>query len=507
MRKVLIANRGEIAVRVIRTCREMGIQTVALYSDPDRNALHVRMADEAVHLGPGPSRESYLLMDKVLDAAKKTGADGIHPGYGFLSEKAEFARACKAAGVTFIGPPAESMDAMGVKTSARARMEAAGVPVVPGTKAPIADPNDALRIAREIGFPVMLKAAAGGGGKGMKRIDREDEFLTAFATAQRESLSAFGDDRVYLEKFVTKPRHVEIQVFADGYGKCIHLGERECSVQRRQQKVIEESPSCILDEALREKMGAMAVKAALAVNYVGAGTVECLVDADRNFYFLEMNTRLQVEHPVTELITGLDLVRWQIEVARGGKLPITQSQVVRRGHAIEARVYAEDPHRNFMPAPGRIDYFRQPGGPGLRNDAGVYAGFTVPLFYDPMISKLVAWHETREGAIERLKRALGEYVVKGITTNIGYLKRILDLPEFRAGDYDTSLLVKHHDELLKPGAGGLDEVALTAAAIYQFRKDEERARQGGASTGGKVVTEDSAWKRAGRAATLRRADF
>ncbi len=506
MRKVLIANRGEIAVRVIRTCREMGIRTVAVYSDADKNALHVRMADEAVHLGPAPSRESYLVMEKVLAAARKTGADAIHPGYGFLSEKAEFARACAAAGVTFIGPRPESMDAMGVKTSARARMEAAGVPVVPGTKAPIADASVALGIARDIGFPVMLKAAAGGGGKGMKRIDREEEFLGAFATAQRESLSAFGDDRVYLEKFVTKPRHIEIQVFADGHGNCIHLGERECSVQRRQQKVIEESPSAIVDDEMRQKMGAMAVKAALAVNYVGAGTVECLVDADRNFYFLEMNTRLQVEHPVTELVTGLDLVRWQILVARGERLPFGQEGVQRRGHAIEARVYAEDPSRNFMPAPGHIVDFRQPGGPGLRNDAGVYSGYTVPLFYDPMISKLVAWHETREGAIHRLRRALGEYVVKGITTNIAYLKRILELPDFVAGDYDTSLLTRHHDALVAPSSHDVSEVALAAAAIYRFRRDEERAKSAPVASGG-PSSDASAWKQIGRAAALRRADF
>jgi len=506
MRKVLIANRGEIAVRVIRTCREMGLRTVAIYSDADRSALHVRMADEAVHVGPSPSRESYLVMEKVLDAARRTGADAIHPGYGFLSEKAEFARACAAAGITFIGPPPESMDAMGVKTSARARMEAAGVPVVPGTKAPVADPNDALRIAREIGFPVMLKAAAGGGGKGMKKIDREEEFLTSFATAQRESLSAFGDDRVYLEKFVTKPRHIEIQVFADTHGNCIHLGERECSVQRRQQKVIEESPSAIVDDTMRAQMGAMAVRAAQAVGYVGAGTIECLVDADRNFYFLEMNTRLQVEHPVTELVTGLDLVRWQLLVAQGQPLPITQEQVQRRGHAVEARVYAEDPQANFMPAPGHISYLRQPGGPGLRNDVGVYAGYTVPLFYDPMISKLVAWHETREGAIHRLRRALGEYVIKGITTNIHYLKRVLQLPEFVAGDYDTSLVTRHHDALVAPPAETLEEVALAGAAIFQLRKDEERARQlhVAAGPGG---SDTSAWSRAGRMASLGRRDL
>ena len=501
MRKVLIANRGEIAVRVIRTCREAGLKTVAVFSDADRTAPHVRLADEAFHLGASPSRESYLCLDKLLAVAKKAGADAVHPGYGFLSERPDFARACRDAGLTFIGPSPESMEAMGVKTSARQRMEEAGVPVVPGTRAPLADAAEALRIARELGFPVMLKAAAGGGGKGMKRIEREDELLAAFAAAQRESLSAFGDDRVYLEKFVTKPRHIEIQIFADQHGHCVYLGERECSVQRRQQKVIEESPSALVDEPMRRKMGEMAVKAALAVGYVGAGTIECLVDADRHFYFLEMNTRLQVEHPVTELVTGLDLVRWQLLVAQGETLPLEQEQIVRRGHAIEARVYAEDPTCDFRPAPGRIEQLRQPGGPGIRNDSGVAAGFTVPIFYDPMISKLCAWHETRELAIRRLRRALSEYVVKGITTNITYLKRVLELPEFRAGDYDTSLLPRNHELLVRPPDDGLDELALAAAAIYQLQQDEQRAKTV-ALPGASGASERSAWRDLGRRATL-----
>ncbi len=503
MRKVLIANRGEIAVRVTRTCREAGLETVAVYSEADRAAPHVRLADEAYPLGPSPSRDSYLRIDKILDVAKKSGADAVHPGYGFLSERPDFARACEDARLIFIGPPASSMEAMGVKTSARQRMERAGVPVVPGTQEPIADAVEALEVARGIGFPVMLKAAAGGGGKGMKRIEREEDFPGAFAAAKRESLSAFGDDRVYLEKFVTKPRHIEIQIFADAHGHCVYLGERECSVQRRQQKVIEESPSALVDEPMRRKMGQMAVRAALAVGYVGAGTVECLVDADRNFYFLEMNTRLQVEHPVTELVTGLDLVRWQLLVAQGESLPAEQEQIVRRGHAIEARVYAEDPTRNFLPAPGRIEHLRLPGGPGVRNDSGVAQGFTVPIFYDPMISKLCAWHETRELAIRRLRYALSEYVVKGITTNVTYLKRVLDLPEFRAGDYDTSLLARNHEQLTRPPGDGLDELALAAAAIFQLRQDEQRSRQV-ALSGASASGERSPWRELGRQAALRR---
>jgi len=507
MRKVLIANRGEIAIRVIRTARELGLGTVAVYSDADRTGLHVRMADEAFHIGASPSRESYLRMERILDVAKKTGAEFIHPGYGFLSENATFARACVDAGVTFVGPPASAMDAMGEKTAARRKMIEAGVPVVTGTKDPIADVQEALSVAKSIGFPVMLKAAAGGGGKGMRRIDREEDFVKSFEAAQREAVSSFGDGRVYLEKFLNKPRHIEIQVFADTHGNTVHLHERECSVQRRQQKVIEESPSPLLDPDMRAKMGAMAVKAAAAVGYVGAGTIECLADADRNFYFLEMNTRLQVEHPVTEMVTGQDLVRWQLQVAMGETLPLAQHEIPLLGHAIEARVYAEDPDRNFMPAPGLITALREPGGPYVRNDCGVYAGFTVPLFYDPMISKLVVWHRTRTEAIERMKRALGEYVVDGIVTNIPYLRRVLDLPEFRAGDYDTSLLPKNHERLTGHGANltaAQQDAALVAAALArQSRDDADRAR---VSTGGGAVSDGSEWKRAGRAATLRRSE-
>ena len=502
IRKVLVANRGEIAVRVMRTCREMGLATVAVYSDADRGALHVRKADEAVHIGPSPARDSYLVVEKVIDAAKKTGADAIHPGYGFLSERAELARAVEAAGITFIGPTAESMDAMGVKTTARRNMNAAGVPTVPGSEGAIADEQEARAFADALGYPVMIKAAAGGGGKGMKKVEREADFPALWASARRESAAAFGDERLYLEKFLDRPRHVEIQVFADEHGNAIHLGERECSVQRRQQKVVEESPSCVLDEGLRAKMGEVAVRAARAVGYRGAGTVEFLVDARRDFYFLEMNTRLQVEHPVTEMITGLDLVRMQIEVARGERL-VAQDELVRRGHAIEARIYAEDPARRFMPSPGKITYLRVPGGPGIRDDSGVYTGWVVPQFYDPLISKLVAWAPTRDQAIERLIRALGEYTVHGITTNVAYLAAVLDHPAFRSGEYDTGFCGEHERDLLHPPDPAYEDVALIAAAVEAFKRDHDAAEAFAARAAAGPAS-GSTWARLGRVRALRR---
>ncbi|HTT72027.1 MAG TPA: acetyl-CoA carboxylase biotin carboxylase subunit [Anaeromyxobacteraceae bacterium] len=501
-RKVLVANRGEIAVRIMRTCREMGLRTVAVYSDADRGSLHVRFADEAVRIGLPPSRESYLVVDRIIAACKATGADAVHPGYGFLSEKAEFARALAAAGIAFIGPPAESMDAMGVKTTARKNMQAAGVPTVPGSAAPIGSEAEARTLADGIGYPVMIKAAAGGGGKGMKRCERGEDFEALWQSARREAASAFGDDRLYLEKFLDRPRHVEIQVFADAHGHCIYLGERECSVQRRQQKVIEESPSCILDDARRAAMGEVAVKAAQAVHYRGAGTVEFLVDSQRSFYFLEMNTRLQVEHPVTELCTGLDLVRMQIEVAQGEPLHLRQDEVVRRGHAIEARVYAEDPARNFMPCPGRISYLRVPNGPGIRDDSGVYTGWVVPQFYDPMISKLLAWAPTREQAIERLKRALGEYTVHGITVNLTYLTKILDHPAFRSGEYDTGFCTQFAKDLLARPDPRYEDVALIAAAVVAFKRDHDEA-ESFAARADRHAPGRSRWQSLGRARTLR----
>ena len=452
--KVLVANRGEIAVRVMRTCREMGIRTVAVYSDADREALHVRVADEAVHIGPSPARQSYLDGEAIVSAARRLSADAVHPGYGFLSENAEFARLVERSGLVFIGPRPESMDAMGVKTTARANMLAAGVPVVPGSPDPIADEGEAKAFADAMGYPVMIKAAAGGGGKGMKRCDRPESFASLWQSARREAGAAFGDDRLYLEAFLERPRHVEIQVFADERGNTIHLGERECSIQRRQQKILEESPSCIVDERLRSAMGEVAVRAAKAVRYRGAGTVEFLVDAKRDFYFLEMNTRLQVEHPVTELVTGLDLVRLQIEVARGEDLPLAQGEVQRRGHAIEARICAENPWKQFLPSPCTILELRTPSGPGLREDSGVYEGFTVPAFYDALLAKLIAWAPTRDEAIERLRVGLGEYFVRGISVNASYLAAVIDHPAFRAGDYDTGFCAQYQKELLEPASSG-----------------------------------------------------
>ncbi|EAU61643.1 pyruvate carboxylase subunit A [Stigmatella aurantiaca DW4/3-1] len=459
----------------MRTCKELGIPTVAVYSEADRSALHVRMADQAYFVGPPPSRESYLVQERILEVARHAGADAIHPGYGFLSENASFVRACEKAGITFIGPPASAMDAMGEKTRARQNMIQAGVPVVPGTTEPIATQEEALAYAQKIGFPVMLKAAGGGGGKGMRKVEKTEEFDSAWRSAKSEALNAFGNDAVYIEKYLDKPHHVEIQVFADQYGTTVHLGERECSAQRRHQKVVEETPSPILTPELRAQMGEVAVKAAKAVNYVGAGTVEFLVDAHRNFYFLEMNTRLQVEHPVTEWVTGLDLVALQIKVAEGEKLPFT-STVPPRGHSIEVRIYAEDPARNFMPSPGKIQYLRVPGGPNVRDDSGVFAGFTVPNFYDPMISKLSVWAPTRAEAIARAQRALSEYVVKGITTNTRYLKAILAHPEFAGGDYDTSFLTREHTVLLGGEDPKLNEVALLASAVFAHQRDQKRAK-------------------------------
>jgi len=513
IRKVLIANRGEIAIRVARTCREMGLSTVAIYSDADRAALHVRACDQAERVGPAPSRESYLLIDEVIAAAQRSGADAIHPGYGFLSENSKFARACTEAGINFIGPPPEAMDEMGEKTRARRKATEAGVPVVPGLQDSLVDGEEGRAFGRKyalgIGYPIMLKAAAGGGGKGMRLVTDPKEFDNSLATAQREAMSAFNDNRVYIEKAISRPRHVEIQVFADKHGNCIYLGERECSVQRRHQKVIEETPSPIVDETLRRKMGEVAVKAALAVGYVGAGTCEFLVDGNtRSFYFLEMNTRLQVEHPVTELCTGTDLVRWQIDVADGKPLPWTQEDVARnlRGHAVEARLYAEDPAKGFLPSPGRIIELKLASGPGVRNDCGVESGSEVPRYYDPMVGKLAVWAPTRLEAIDRLRRALAETIVKGITTNTRYLKAILELEEFRKGDYDTGLLARAADRLLpKPAATEeplteLEEIALAAAAIWQLEQDERSALVPKGSAAHPV----SPWATAGRRDALRR---
>lgn len=466
-KKILITNRGEIACRVVRACREMRIPTVAVYSDVDREALHVRMADEAYYVGAAPSSESYLRWEKILEVAKTSGAEAIHPGYGFLSENAEFVRQVKNNGLTFIGPSPEAMEAMGGKMSARKIAIAAGVPVVPGTTEPLQNYDEAKETAASFGYPIMLKASAGGGGKGMRLVLDERELKSALESSQSEALSSFGDDAVYIEKAIVRPRHIEIQVFSDTHGNHVHLGERECSIQRRHQKVIEECPSPINSAELREKMGECAVMVAKAVDYVGAGTVEFLVsDLDKSFYFLEMNTRLQVEHPVTELVTGIDLVREQIRVAWGEKLSFTQADVRLHGHAIECRVYAEDPENNFLPSPGRITRLRVPQGPGVRDDGGVYEGSEVSIFYDPMISKFAVHGKDREEAIERMRRALAEYEIGGIKTTLPFFREVMEDEEFVAGRIDTGFIAKWQERRAKPEIESNEkDMALIAAAI------------------------------------------
>jgi acetyl-CoA carboxylase, biotin carboxylase subunit len=455
--KILIANRGEIALRILRACRELGISTVAVYSDPDRAAPHVVEADEAYRLGPAPAAESYLCGDLILEIARRIGADAIHPGYGFLSENADFAQACEHAAIKFIGPTSSAMRILGSKTNARQAADEAGMPRTPGCVHGLASPEEALDVAAGVGYPVMLKAAAGGGGKGMRAVARPEDLPSAFASASSEAERAFGSGEVYLEKLIERPRHIEIQVLADEHGHCVSLGERECSVQRRHQKVIEEAPSAVVDEALRRRMGEAAVRLALSAGYTNAGTIEFLVDDSRNFYFLEMNTRLQVEHPVTELVTGYDLVHLQIRIADGEPLPFTQADVQLRGHAIECRIYAEDPANGFMPSPGRITRLLQPGGPGIREDCGIYEGWVVPMDYDPMLSKLIAYAPSREMAIARMLRALDEYVIGGISTNLSLFRRILNDEDFRAARIDTGYL----DRLL---AGSLQELGVPAHA-------------------------------------------
>jgi acetyl-CoA carboxylase biotin carboxylase subunit len=497
IRKILIANRGEIAVRVIRACRDLGIGTVAVFSEADRGALHVRLADEAYPIGPPPARESYLVAERIIEVARRVGADAIHPGYGFLSEKAEFATAVGVAGLIFIGPPASAIDAMGNKTRARDNMQRAGVPCVPGNNGvdgkgfPTAEA--ALQAAQAIGFPVMLKAAAGGGGKGMRLVEGEAKFTAAYNGARREAQSAFGDDTVYLEKAVIRPRHVEVQVFGDKHGNVVHLFERDCSVQRRHQKVIEEAPSPAVSPELRARMGEVACRAARAVGYVGAGTCEFLLSQDGSFYFLEMNTRLQVEHPVTEMITGLDLVRLQIRVAEGHPLPFSQADLAVRGAAVECRVYAEDPVR-FLPSPGTITSLRVPQGPGVRDDSGVFAGSEISVFYDPMISKLITWGEDRAHALDRMRRALDEYHVGGIKTNLPFHRRMLRHPGFVAGDYDTGFIERHQAELCAPAVaeGALLDDLLAAAAIAAISEVPD------ATVAATPASEISAWRRAQR---------
>jgi acetyl-CoA carboxylase biotin carboxylase subunit len=500
-KKILIANRGEIAVRVIRACREMGIQSVAVYSDVDRAALHVRKADEAYHLGPAAAAESYLNIPKILAAAKRSGAEAIHPGYGFLSENPRFAHACAEAGVKFIGPTAASMEMMGSKTRARQHMERAGVPFVPGTSRGVDSVDEAARVAEKIGYPVMLKAAAGGGGKGMRLVHSANQLSSALESAQSEAQRSFGDSEVYIEKAILNPRHIEMQVLADEHGNTVYLGERECSIQRRHQKVLEESPSPIVDAEMRRGMGEVAVRVAQAAGYTNAGTIEFLVDQQKNFYFLEMNTRLQVEHPVTELTTGLDLVHLQIRIAAGEKLPFRQEDVLVRGHAIECRIYAEDPDNNYFPSPGKITLLLLPSGPGIRRDSGMYEGWTVPIDYDPLLAKLIGYGTDREQAVARLVRALNEYFVGGIKTNISLFRRILKDAEFRAGKLDTGYL----DRLL--ARGGVDaprdenaaQVAAIAAGVFAVLDPGTVGRAEANGTGAEAV---SNWKRVGRLEAL-----
>jgi acetyl-CoA carboxylase biotin carboxylase subunit len=508
-KKILIANRGEIAVRIARACRDLGISPIAVYSEADRAALHVRLADEAYLLGGAASAESYLRIDRLIDVARLCGAEAIHPGYGFLAERAEFARAVRDAGLVFIGPTPEAIEAMGSKTNARQAAIAAGAPVVPGTTTPLLSLDEARTVSAEIGYPVMLKAAAGGGGKGMRFVATDAEMTSAFDTAQAEALAAFGDGAVYLEKAIERPRHIEIQVFADTHGNVVHLGERECSIQRRHQKVIEESPSPMNDADLRERMGAASVQVTRSVGYTGAGTIEYLVsDVTRDFYFLEMNTRLQVEHPVTEMVTGFDIVREQITVAAGHTLSFTQADVEMRGHAIECRVYAEDPENNFLPSPGRITAMRVPTGPNVRNDAGVEAGDEVSIYYDPMISKLATWGRTRAEAIDRMRRALDEYTLDGIRTTLDFFRRVMRDDEFIQARLDTGFIERFQarrqsarlaatDAPAEPLTDERETIAAIVAALA-FRD-----RQTTPETTVSADATPSQWRLSGRAALRR----
>ncbi|MCJ7434382.1 MAG: acetyl-CoA carboxylase biotin carboxylase subunit [Anaerolineales bacterium] len=476
--KVLVANRGEIAVRIIRACRELGVGTVAVYSEADRQALHVRYADEAYLLGPAPSRESYLRADKIIDIARKSGADSIHPGYGFLAERESFAAACADAGITFIGPKPSSIAAMGDKITARATVLKAGVAVVPGTEG-VGNMTDdhLLAIAPKVGFPLLIKATAGGGGKGMREVKSLDEMPALLTSARREAESAFGDGNVYLEKLIEGARHIEFQIMADGQGNVIHLGERECSLQRRHQKLLEEAPSSAMSEDLRQRMGSVAVKAAQAVDYVNAGTIEFLLDKDGNFFFLEMNTRLQVEHPVTEMVTGFDIVKEQIRIARGRALSYKQEDVKFNGHSIECRINAEDPYNDFMPSTGRISHSLVPTGPGVRVDTGVYPGFEITSFYDPMIAKLIVWGETRAQAILRMRRALEEYRIVGVQTNIPFHQTMMDSHRFMGGQYDTRFVEERFSmDDAEESKAAHPEIAALLATLVAHQETERSAQ-------------------------------
>ncbi len=500
-KRILIANRGEIAVRIIRACKELDIETVAVYSEADRDALHVKYADYAYLVGPPPSLESYLSIDRILDAAKKSSAEAIHPGYGFLAENPEFARRCQEEGVVFIGPSAEIIDQMGDKVKAGEIMKAAGVPVIPGSGKVLNSEEEVLETAQAIGYPLMLKAAAGGGGKGLRLVRTAREIQSAYRAVRSEAQSSFGDSRLYVEKYLERCRHVEVQVIGDQHGRVIHLYDRECSIQRRHQKIIEECPAPTLDKWIRRNIGRVAVQGAKAVNYVGLGTLEFLLDSDGNFYFLEMNTRLQVEHAVTERVIGIDLVKAQIEVAAGTRLPWRQRHIRLTGHAIECRIYAEDPETDFMPCPGKIEGLRLPEGLGVRNDCGVYEGAEIPIYYDPMIAKLIVWGENRMEALLRMRRALREYQVRGIKTNIPFHQWILRHPRFMTGDLNTAFIDDEHGSRGKEELYPHRHVALASAAIAALHKEAEQALQ----VLQQGANEKSEWRETGKRESLRQA--
>jgi len=495
-KKVLVANRGEIAVRVLRACEERGIATVAVFSEADRTALHVRYANEAYLIGPAPSRESYLRIDKIIDAARKSGADAIHPGYGFLSERAEFAAACRDAGITFIGPSPEAIAAMGDKITARESVRKRGVPLVPGTEKGLRD-AELIAAAKEIGFPIMIKAAAGGGGKGMRAVYDAGAIEGAIGAARREAMAAFGNDEVYLEKLVANARHIEIQVLADSHGNTISLGERECSIQRRHQKLIEEAPSVAIDEKTRAEMGRVAVAAAESVGYVNAGTIEFLYDGkDNSYYFLEMNTRLQVEHPVTELVTGIDIVKEQISIAAGRRLRYRQEDLTPKGWAIECRITAEDPFNNFMPSSGIVTYLKEPTGPGVRVESSLYEGCEISLYYDPMIAKLIVYGENRAEAILRMRRALNEYRIAGIKTSIPFHQEIMDSTEFIWGTFDTSFLSRRRISPRRPQSTESEQLAAVVAAMIEHEEGRHAVAHIGQGVNGATASND--WRLAGR---------
>ena len=479
-KKILIANRGEIAVRVIKACREMGIFSVAVYSDVDRRSLHVQMADEAVPIGPAPAIESYLSMDRLIAAARATEAEAIHPGYGFLAENSDFALRCEKERIVFIGPSSKALELVGDKVRARQTMEKANVPIIPGMKSIPKDMSEYEAAARKLGYPVMIKASAGGGGKGMRIICGEQELRPGLEAGRREAKSAFGDESVYLEKYIEEPRHVEFQILADNYGNSVHLFERECSIQRRHQKIVEESPSQALDPKLRTKMGETAKKVVAAAGYNNAGTVEFLLDKNKNFFFLEVNARLQVEHPVTELCTGVDLVHQQIRIAAGEKLSFRQADLAQRGHALECRIYAEDPTNNFLPSSGKILFLKEPKGPGVRHDCGIYSGWEVPIYYDPILAKLIVWAENRESACRRMLAALDDYAILGISTSIGFLKDIISHPEFKAGRTNTGFIKNHFEDWREREKGGDPlRLALAAAAFDALNSGPSGKRAAG----------------------------